>query len=78
MAPPELAGDAPVADVVHPLVIGLGPVRRNEANFAALDDGDGLFGERLGLDEPLRGDERLDGGLAAIALAEAELVVLDL
>ena len=28
MAPPELARDAPVADVVHPLVVGLGPVRR--------------------------------------------------
>ncbi len=77
VAPPELARDAPVADVVHPLVIGLGPVRRNEANFSALHDGDGLLGERLGLDEPLGGDERLDGGFAAIALAEGELVVLD-
>ena len=50
----------------------------NEADLAAFDDGDGLFGERLGLDEPLGGDERLDGGLAAVALAEAERVVLDL
>ena len=39
---------------------------------------DGFFGERFGADEPLRGDERLDDGFAAVAFAEVEGVVLDL
>src|ERR1019366_1216800 len=77
VAPPELARDAPVADVVHRLVVGLGPIRRNEADFSALHNGDGLLSERLGLDEPLGGDEWLDRCIAAIALAERELVILD-
>ena len=78
MAPPELARDAPVADVVHPLEVGLGPVVRDELDAAVLHRLDGLLGQRLRLDEPLRGDQRLDDGLAALALAEAERVVLDL
>ncbi len=78
MAPPELARDAPVADVVHPLVVGLDPVGGDELDAAVFDGCDGLFGERLGLDEPLLGNQRLDHGLAAIAFAEAELVGLDL
>ena len=78
VAPPELARDAPVADVVHPLVIGLGAVLGSELDAAVLDGADGRLGQRLGLDEPLGGDERLDGGLAALALAQAHLVRLDL
>ena len=78
MAPPELARDAPVADVVHPLEVGLRSSSPGRTRSRRLDRGDGLLGERLRFDEPLRGDERLDDGLAALALAEAERVVLDL
>ena len=38
MAPPELARDAPVADVVHPLVVGLRPVLGNELDAAVFHD----------------------------------------
>ena len=78
VAPPELARDAPVADVVHPLEIGLGPVGRNERDAAGFHRLDGLLGQRLGLDEPLRGDQRLHDGLAALALAHVEGVVFRL
>ena len=78
MAPPELARDAPVADVVHPLVVSLGPVGGDEFDAAVLHHFDGLFGQRLRLDEPLRGDQRLDRRLAALARAEAERVVFHL
>ena len=78
MAPPELARDAPVADVVHPIVVSLDPVLRDELDAAIVHRLDGLLGQRLRLDEPLRGDQRLDDGLAAIAVAQVELVVLDL
>ena len=33
MPPPELSGDAPVLDVVHPVVVNLGPALREEAHF---------------------------------------------
>jgi hypothetical protein len=68
MAPPELARDAPVVDVLHPVEVGLLVLLGREADgFVAvgvgLDGGDGLLGERLNLDEPLRGEARLDDGL---------------
>ncbi len=78
MAPPELARDAPIADVVHPLVVGLFPVGGNENDAAGLDGLNGLFGERFGLDEPLGGNQRLDNGGAARAFAEVDLIRLDL
>ena len=78
MAPPQLARDAPVADVVHPLEVGLGPILGDELDAAGFDHRDGFFGERLGAHEPLRGDERLDHRLAAVALADGERVRLDL
>ncbi len=33
MSPPQLPGNAPIPDVVHPFVIGLGPVFRNDLGF---------------------------------------------
>ena len=77
MAPPELARDAPVVDVAHPLVVGLAVLLGREADVAFVDRGDGLFRERLNLDEPLGGQARLDHGLAAVALADGVGVVLD-
>ncbi len=59
MSPPKLAADAPVVDVFHPVEIGLLVLLRREADslFAVrtrLDGGNGLIGQRLNLDEPLR------------------------
>ena len=42
-----------------------------------LDGGDGFLGQRLNLDEPLRGEARLDDGFAAVAVAHVVGVVLD-
>ena len=82
MAPPELARDAPVVDVLHPVEVGLLVLLRREADgFVALrvglDGGDGFLGQRLNLDEPLRREARLNDGLAAVAVADVVGVVLD-
>ena len=82
MAPPELAGDAPVVDVLHPVEVGLLVLLGGEADGlvavgVGLDGGDGLGGQRLDLDEPLGGEARLDDGLAAVAMADVVGVVLD-
>ena len=90
MAPPELARDAPVVDVGHPLEVDLLVVLGREADGLVavgiwLDGGDGELGHgcaavvRLFVDgdEPLRGEARLDDGFAAVAMADVVGVVLD-
>ena len=77
MPPPELAGDAPVADVAHPLEIFRTPVFRDDADFAALDGRDRGFRQRFHFHEPLVREARLDVGLAAVAGADGIDVVFD-
>ena len=70
MAPPELTRNAPIVDVFHPVEIRLREALGNELDRAVLDDADGFFGQRLHLNEPLRGNERLDIIVAAVAGAD--------
>ncbi len=76
MAPPQLAADAPVVDILHPVEIGLLVHLGCELDVAVFDSGDGLDGERLDFDEPLRGQARLDDRLASVAVADVVGVVL--
>ena len=90
MAPPELAGDAPVVDVGHPLVVGLGVHLGGELDGpcrvgGAADGGDGVGGDGVaagvGLlvdgEEPLHGEARLNHGAGALRDGKGERVVLD-
>jgi hypothetical protein len=47
VAPPQLAADAPVLDVVHPLVVGVDPVLGHKAHLAAGHGVDGLLRDAL-------------------------------
>ena len=67
VAPPELAADAPVLDVAHPLEVGLRPVVRHEADAAVLDRPDRRLGERRDAHVPLVGEPGLEHGAAAVA-----------
>src|SRR2546428_11682261 len=67
MPPPELARDAPVADVLHPREVRVLPLLRDEARPAVAHRGERGERERLNLDEPLARDERLDDRPAAVA-----------
>ena len=78
VTPPQLAGNAPIMHVLHPIDIGLGEALRHELDRAVVHDADGLLGKRLHLDEPLRGDEGLDVVVAAIARADVVGVGLGL
>ena len=77
MAPPQLAADAPVAGVLHPVHIVFGEALGHKADAALFHRLDGGLGQRLHLDEPLLGDHRLDGGVAAVAAAHLVLEGLD-
>ena len=68
MPPPELAADAPVADILHPVEIDLGEALGDDADAPVLHGLDGRLGQGLDLDEPLLAGDRLDDRLAALAV----------
>ncbi len=76
MAPPELAGDAPVLDVLQPLTIGGGPVLGDEAQLAPVHHVQGPFGQAFHAHEPLVGEHGLDDGVGAVAAWNLQLVRL--
>ena len=56
VAPPKLAGNAPIMDVFHPIDISLGEALGYELNGSVLHHADGLLGQGRHLHEPLGGD----------------------
>ena len=78
MPPPELTGDAPVMDVLHPVEVGLREALGHKLDAPVLDDVYRFLGKRSHLDEPLRARERLNDRAAAVAAADIVAVRLDL
>ena len=76
MSPPQLARNAPVINVLHPVQINLPVVFRNDRDLAALDRRNRAVGQRLDLDEPLLGEPRFNHRSAAVALAQSKSMVL--
>ena len=92
MAPPQLARDTPVLDVVHPLVVSVDPVFRDKAYRAAVDGFFGFVGEaqafefavRLAAvwrgghgDKPLAGQHRFNHGTGTVAFRRHQRVRFD-
>ena len=76
--PPQLAGDAPVLHVLHPVVVYLCKPFGYERSLFIHDRIYGGAGERLHLYEPLLGDHRLYGCMAAVAVPHAVRMRFDL
>src|SRR5260221_14700838 len=64
-------------DVPHPLEIGLSVIFRREFDLALFYCFYCAIGQRLNLDEPLRGKPWLYDGLTTVALADSQRMVLD-
>src|SRR4029450_1294360 len=77
MPPPELAGDGPVAVLLHPGVVGLGPTPGDDLDLARAHRLDSGLSEGLDAHVPLLGDEWLHHRLAAIADAHRVTIGLD-
>ena len=77
VAPPELAADAPVARVLHPVVIGLVETLGHEPDTPVAHGLDGRARQRHHLHEPLLAHHGLHGGAAAVTGAHIVLVRLD-
>ena len=59
VAPPELPGDAPVLDVLQPMVVGRSPVLGKNLHVAGGNRLDPAARQSVHLDEPLVGEHRL-------------------
>src|SRR5262249_37843230 len=75
--PPELARDTPGPDVLHPVVVRLGPRARDDPRAPLAHGLHRLRRQRLDPDVPLLGDERLHDRLAAVADADGVAIGLD-
>ncbi len=78
MAPPQLAGDAPVVDIFHPVRVGFGKPFGDEFHLAVPHHPQGLLRQGLHLHKPLGGDQRLHIVVAAVAGADVVVVGLGL
>ena len=72
--PPYLPGDAPVPDIVHPLIICPGPGIGYDSGGTCPNRGNGLFRQGLDPDKPLPGQIRLYGCPTSIAMSNTVLV----
>ena len=68
MPPPELTGNAPVADIFHPAEIDFIKAGRHKRGIAVFHGFDGRFGQGFHFEEPLFGNEGFHGGAAAVAM----------
>ncbi len=82
MSPPQLARDAPVLDVVQPLVVGVHPVLRVKLDLAGAHAFQRLFGDAFTFstrlahrDEPLVGQHRFDHHAGAVTTRHFEFVL---
>ena len=75
MSPPDLAGDAPVAQILHPVEVGCVEAVRHQPDVSGTHDGDEHFTQAallplprnhglVDIDEPLLADLRLNGTAA--------------
>jgi len=78
VAPPELAGDAPVFDVSQPVKVDFLEPFGHDLGFAGLDRGQGFFRQGFGLDEPLFGNQGFGQRAAPLAMADGVLEFFNL
>ena len=78
VAPPQLAADAPILEVLHPGGVGLRPARGVEGDLAGVDGVERRPLELVDGDEPLLGQPRLQRGVATVAVHDGVVVLLDM
>src|SRR4051794_5801378 len=75
MAPPELARDAPILKIRHPVVVDLGPALGVKLHAALIHHGVRSLAARVA-QPPLLGEPRLDWHIRALGEADVVLVRL--
>ena len=78
VAPPQLARDAPVLEVLHPGGVGLRPARGVEGDLAGVDGVERRPLELIDGHKPLLGKPRLKRGVATVAVHDGVIEFLDM
>ena len=78
MPPPQLTTDAPVLQVLKPIKVDLLPARRMELDRPVLDNTLGVFFELVDSHEPLLGEPRLELVVAAIAMHDGVIMIVNM
>ena len=78
VSPPQLTRNAPVADVVHPMLVDFHPSLGMELDRSVLHHAQGRLGKRLHAHKPLVREIRLDDRMAPVTLADVDRVLLRL
>ena len=78
VSPPELTGNAPVTDVIGPIVIKLAHTGRDQADFAFIHCSICRLDQFVHLDEPLFLDHRLNDCRAPVMVSDGVLMIDDL
>ena len=78
LTPPQLAADAPIACVLHPVTVGIAILVRDELDETVLDRGKGARRQLAHLEEPLGAQTRLNDGIGALAVSYRRGIVLNL
>ena len=76
MAPPELATDAPILHVLHPVAIGVLELRRVETDLVVHHRIECRLSQTVHFQEPLHGELRLDGHIGTLGEAHLVRVIL--
>ena len=76
MAPPELATDAPILHVLHPVAVGVLELRRVETDLVVHHRIECRLSQTVHFQEPLHGELRLDGHIGALGEAHLVRVIL--
>ena len=77
VAPPDLTGNAPVPDILHPVHVHFRPLLGVECDLAFFDGFDRGFRERPHFYEPLARKVRLDDRVATVTVPDGMHVRLD-
>ena len=77
VAPPQLAANTPVLEILHPSGVGLRPARGVEGDLTGVDGVERRPLELVDGHEPLLGQPRLKRGVATVAVHDGVVVLLD-
>ena len=77
MSPPQLSGNAPVTDVIRPVVINLLKAFGDKLDFAIFYGLNGRLNKLVHFDKPLLLYHRLDYRAASVMISDGMLMLFD-
>ena len=77
MSPPDLAGNTPIADIIHPTSIGFGETFRHKLRASIFHTINSSLNKWCHLHKPLFGNQWFHNSTAALTVAYCMIMILD-